>query len=626
MTIQGDGIYINGVRRNFWNWVGVRGNPQNGEEWLKAFRADNDRFTRFSQNRKTSRFLKTREERLDFYDRHGIPGRLCSMIDGMFINRTLGFRTTDPVTGKGWLDPNWQVWEGFARHMDQLTRAYRNHPSVIMYQVENELIYINGMNIYGAYLDRICDLMDNVVEVARSNDPTRPYTVGGAGDLLRAAGDQLPALPRRIARLVSGERLRARPSSPPSTRTTGPGCARSRGSSARAPSRSALEYGSYVIGDAAFRSADDELRGKAAYLRMLYGGYRWAGVAGFFPWDNLHGYADADKVFSDLYIVPRRQTSRLYAGKDNTILFKVMNDTLSGEPVHVDWTYEAGGKTVTKGAADMHIQPGFGEERPIAIRAPQTDVRLDGTLTLKATQPGAPDYVDVRSVPVLPVVSTLTADVPVTVLDRSGKLADFLTKTGLKFDRIEKLDDVKGRQGLLLVGPDTLNAQEALGRDLLTFAAQGGRVVVLEQDVPAAGANLPAPVRTTTHFGGYAHPKALGTPVFKDLGTDDLIDWAGGGPVYKNVYEKPTQGARSLAECGPLLPYAPLIEMPAGEGVIVLCQLTRRRQPGRGPGGRRAAAQPGNGLRRLQAGRAASRPSARRATSCWPTRSTRPAA
>ncbi len=343
----------------------------------------------------------------------------------------------------------------------------------------------------------------------------------------------------------------------------------------------ALEDASYVIGDRAFRSADDENRGKAAFLRMLYGGYRWAGVAGFFPWDNLHGYEDADKVFSDLYIVPRRQTSRLYAGQDNTILFKVMNDTLSKDPVHVEWTYEAGGKTVTKGSADMHIQPGFGEERPISIRAPQTDVRLDGTLTLKATQPGAPDYVDVRPVPVLPVVSALKVDVPVAVLDRSGKLADFLTKVGLKFDLIAKLDDVKGRQGLLLVGPDTFSAQEALGRDLLTFAAQGGRAVVLEQDVPAAGANLPAPVRTTTHYGGYAHPKALGTPVFKDLGADDLIDWAGGGPVYKNVYEKPTQGARNLAECGVLLPYAPLIEMPTGDGVIVVCQLTRRRQPRR---------------------------------------------
>ena len=38
---------------------------------------------------------------------------------------------------------------------------------------------------------------------------------------------------------------------------------------------------------------------------------------------------------------------------------------------------------------------------------------------------------------------------------------------------------------------------------------------------------LAAPIRPTERFGGYAHPAALGTPVFKDLGAEDLIDWAG---------------------------------------------------------------------------------------------------
>ena len=35
-----------------------------------------------------------------------------------------------------------------------------------------------------------------------------------------------------------------------------------------------------------------------------------------------------------------------------------------------------------------------------------------------------------------------------------------------------------------------------------------------------------------------------------DLGADDLIDWAGGHPTYKAVYQKPSQGARALAVAG----------------------------------------------------------------------------
>ena len=571
VTIEGPGIYINGVRRNFWNWVGVEGRPRSGEEWLEAFRGENDRFTRFSQNRKTSAFLRSREERLEFYDRNGIPGRLCSMIDGMMINRVLGERTRDPDTNEPLLIVNEPVWEGFRRHMEQLAKAYRNHPSAIFYQVENELVYITGMNIYGGYLDRVEELMSEVCEAARAIDPTRPYTVGGAGDLsgkLEINDPHYPAgsldwYPENAYEL---SRYAAKIERWPWTRET-PWVV---GESAHAGE---LDYGSYVLGDEVFRSPDHARRGKARYLRMLYGGYRWAGVAGFFPWDNLTNYEDARKVFSDLCVIPRKQTHRLLSGSANEILVKVMNDTLSGAPVTFEWSYEAGGKRVAGDTVDLEIEPGFGVEQTLTIDAPATAKRLDGTLTLKATQEGAPDYIDARSVPVLPVVEKVSPKAPVVLLDRSGEVADFLNSAGVAFEELAALSEAEGKTGILLVGPDTLTADEAFGQDILRFAAQGGRAIVLEQGIPVAGANLPAPLKSTTHDGGYAHPKALGTPLFADLGRDDLIDWAGDHPTYKAVYEKPLQGGRTLVEAGGGLRYAPLIEMPCGEGAILLCQL-----------------------------------------------------
>lgn len=571
VTVRGPGIYINGVRRNFWNWVNVRGRTWDPQQWLRMFSEEGNRFTRFSRNRHTSAFLPTREERLEFYDRNGIAGRLCSMIDGMFINCVLGNRSRNPVTDEPLLYQNDPVWEGFKRHMDQLTRAYRNHPSVIFYQVENELVYITGMNIYGAYLDRIEELMNEVIEVARMNDPTRPYTVGGAGDLsgkLEINSPHYPAgsLDWYPENAYTLDKYATKISRWPWDRRK-PWVV---GESAFARE---LGYGSYVLGDEVFRSRHDANRGKAGYLRMLYGGYRWAGVAGFFPWDNLWNHEDAQKVFSDLCAIPRKQTHRLRAGEKNDLLFKIMNDTLSRERVTFEWTYEAGGSKIAGQAVTMRIEPGFGEQATLTIEAPETDARLDGTLSLNVTQPGAKDYVDVRSVPVLPRVRALDVKAPVTVLDRSGKLEAFLTATGTRFDGIEKLADAGPKTGLLLIGPDTLTPAEAFGQDILAFAARGGCVIVLEQEVPAGGGSLPAPLTTTTHQGGYAHPKALGTSVFRDLGKEDLIDWAAGHPTYKNVYRKPTQGARSLAECGEMLALSPLIEMPCGKGVIVLCQL-----------------------------------------------------
>ncbi len=574
VTVKDGGIYINGVRRNFWNWVNVAGRPPTGEEWLDQFRKENNRFTRFSMNRKTSTFMPSREERLEFYDRNGIAGRLCSMIDGMNISRSLGDRVQHPVTGEGLLIPNWPVWEGFQRHLEQLAKAYRNHPSVIFYQTENELVYITGMNVYGAYLDQLEDLMGHCIEAARSLDPTRPYSVGGAGDLDCQCEINCPHYPLGPydwypENAYTIEKIKERIEMYPAWGNGKPWYV---GESAYAND---LERASYLIGDPAFRSAHDAARGKAAFLRMLYGGYRWAGVAGYAPWCNLYGHEDADKVFSDLYVVPRKQTCRLFAGRENELLLKLINDTLHTDRVKFEWDYRVGEEVIARGGDNLACKQGFGREVAVTIKAPETGARLEGKLTLRlslADSDEAPPYVDVRDVPVLPPVAAVDVAGPVFVLDRSGQTAGFLTEAGVQFTRAEALSDVEGKTGLLVVGHDTLTPAEAFGRGILAFAGQGGRVIVLEQENVVCGANLPVPLNATVHYGGYAHPQALGTALFKDLGKDDLIDWAGDHPSYKNAYEKPTRGGRSLAECGMLLPHTPLVEMPAGTGVIVLCQ------------------------------------------------------
>ena len=574
VTIKDTGVYINGVRRNFWNWVAVSGRPQDGETWLKAFHGAKDRFTRFSHNRKTRAFLPTREERLEFYDRNGIAGRLCSMIDGMFITHYFGDRGSDPATGARTLIPNDPLWENCREHLVQMAKAYRNHPSVIMYQAENEFLYITGTLRYRDVIDDAQKLFNDCIDAAREVDPTRPYTVGGGG----ALGGRLEInSPHYPAGSLDWYPENAYTLEKFSSRITDFGWAWKKdmpwmvGESAFA---SELRYGTYALGDRAYRGTDYMKLGKARYLRMLYGGYRWVGAAGFFPWDNLAQYEDSQKVFDPLYVIPRKQTSRLFGGRENRLLFKVMNDTLSREPVTFEWTYEVGGRKVAGEKLTLDIEPGFGQERTLVINAPATDERLDGVLTLTSSSPGADaPYVDARSVPALPAVKAIRVKEPIVVLDQSGKVAEFLRSAGAKFTSIGTLAESKGKDGVLVIGPDTLTPEEAFGNDILSFAGRGGAVIVLEQETPPAGRNLPAPLAATNHYYGYVHPQALGTPVFKDLGADDLMDWAGDHPTCKRVFAKPSQGARSLAECGNELKQSALVEMPCGRGVVVLCQL-----------------------------------------------------
>ncbi len=570
VTVDGPAILINGVRRNFWNWVDISGPITEADQYEKQWRAEGNRFMRMSHGRRLTSQLKTREERLEYYDRKGMAGRLCSMIDGMMINYIL-------------LDddkPNERVWAGFRQHVDQLTKAYRNHPSIIFYQIENELVYINGMNLYGGHLPIIEREMLKVYEAGMANDPTRPYTVGGGGDLSKAEGltDPTDALEINDPHYPLGEldwypdnaytmeKVAEKVSRWPWTRKK-PWVA---GESLFAKW---LEYGTYAAGPIAFRSQDDASRSKAKFVRAVYDGYRWTGVAGFFPWDNLSRYEDGQKIFSDLYVIPRKQAYRFYAGRDNELLVKVMNDTFSDTPVTFEWSYRVDGRKVAGVKTELTVKPGYGIEQTLTIPAPTVKTRTEGQLTVSVSQKGAKSYTDTMDIPVMPPVNSIKIDSQVMLLDTSGTVAEFLKRTGVYLDRIDSLEVIKNRSGLLLIGPDSLTQAEAFGQDLLAFAARGGRVIVLEQDHPVAGRNLASAIETTHHFGGYAHAQALGTPLFQDMAAEDLSDWASDHPTYKAVYKKPKQGARSLVECGPLLPYSALIEMPAGDGILVFCQL-----------------------------------------------------
>jgi hypothetical protein len=570
VTVSGNAIKINGLRRNFWNWVDVSGDLTELDDYAQAWRGQGDRFMRMSYGRRISSLLKTREERLGYYDRQGMAGRLCSMIDGMMINYIL--------LNKG--VPNEPVWASFRRHIDQLTRAYRNHPSIIFYQIENELVYINGMNLYGGHLPVIEREMLKVYEVGKANDPTRPYTVGGGGDLSKAEGltDPSQALEINDPHYPLGEvdwypdnaytmeRVADKVARWPWTRAK-PWVA---GESLFAKW---LEFGTYAAGPIAFRSQDDAARSKAKFLRAVYDGYRWAGVAGFFPWDNLSRYEDGKKMFSALYVIPRKRAYRFYAGQRNELQVKVMNDTFCTEPLKFAWSYEIDGQTIAQQKRQLRIEPGHGQEQTLSIAVPPGQARKQGKLRMRVSQAGSGPYADTLDIPVLPAIARIDLSSPVMLLDGSGRVQDFLKQRRIPLHQIDSLDDIKGKSGMLVIGPDSLTRAEALGQALLTFAAQGGRVICLEQDHVVAGRNLCMLLETTQHTGGYAHAQALGTALFRDLDRDDLTDWAGDHPTYKKVYKKPQQGARSLVECGSLLPYSALLELPTGRGIIVLCQL-----------------------------------------------------
>ena len=103
-------------------------------------------------------------------------------------------------------------------------------------------------------------------------------------------------------------------------------------------------------------------------------------------------YEDGRKMFSDLYVIPRKRSYRLYSGKENELLVKVMNDTFSAEPVVFEWSYEVGGRKVAGGKKTLTIEPGHGVEQVLVIDAPRVKKRTEGTLAVEVRQAGSEDY------------------------------------------------------------------------------------------------------------------------------------------------------------------------------------------------------------------------------------------
>jgi hypothetical protein len=107
----------------------------------------------------------------------------------------------------------------------------------------------------------------------------------------------------------------------------------------------------------------------------------------------------------------------------------------------------------------------------------------------------------------------------------------------------------------------------------LTMAADGKRIMVVDQENPLHYQAVPADFDVTDFVGRMAFPEDLTHPVFAGLKQQDFLCWSGDHIVYRNVYSKASQGARSLAQCDNELGYSAVAECRVNEGLMLLCQM-----------------------------------------------------
>jgi hypothetical protein len=129
----------------------------------------------------------TRREALDYFDETGMIVRSSGTFDGQMANYYGGLREPIPgsepdARGRRPMRANQMLFQHWYEQMEAWVKAERNHPSIYIWNIENEITYINVQNL--GQSSEVEPAIRAGSEHVMRVDPTRPTVLGG-GNALR---------------------------------------------------------------------------------------------------------------------------------------------------------------------------------------------------------------------------------------------------------------------------------------------------------------------------------------------------------------------------------------------------------------------------------------------------------
>ena len=117
---------------------------------------------------------------LDFFDQNGVVVRRCGPLDG----EAIGYSAieTDPDLKKLYnSEIKMDLMQNWRDQMVQQVKGERNHPSVMLWSLENEWLFINCINLYGGLMDQFEAEVKKCSDAVQAVDPTRLTMTDGGG-------------------------------------------------------------------------------------------------------------------------------------------------------------------------------------------------------------------------------------------------------------------------------------------------------------------------------------------------------------------------------------------------------------------------------------------------------------
>lgn len=546
----------------------------------------------------TAKIKMLKENHVNFFRTHTQPWPrrwyeladelgLLMMPEGALFTDDEVYRIDDPL-----------FWDHYSEHLESMVRNLRNHPSIVMWSLENEFCGVRAKRNPDAETN-----LTRMAGVVKGLDDTRPVMFesdgnpGGAADVIgihypneyperriwpndafwmnepnisrkdKMFWPQPEFLWDRTKPLFIGEFLWV-PDESPTTATL-------------------------FFGDLAYTDPRPfHFKAKAEAWRMQILAYRHYGVSGFAPWGYDYIKPDGERrpvidaqrdMFRPLASFILEHDSRFFAGETVPRTVCLFNDTLAPVSARLVWELRRDNTAIASGDLAIDLAAGEHNEQTINIPMPDAVARTPLALRLTFSAEGSDRFQQEWLISVFPRTALSLPEVPLFVYDPQAGIGPVFQRADVKFTSLETMDQWAGN-GILIIGSQSSpvqaggdtpviappgNQYESLSRKV----RDGGRVLVLAQS-PDTAACLP--VRLTALSSSIAFAQRPSHSILQGFESEDFRWWRGDHLVTRYEPARPAcGGAQALMVTGSDqgLAHAPLLEIPDGQGLWLVCQL-----------------------------------------------------
>jgi hypothetical protein len=493
-----------------------------------------------------------------------------------------------------------KFWENMKDHLSGMIRRDKNHPSVVMYSIENEILHVGGSRVPKTER-RLAELGAFVKEV----DPTRPIMYDGDADPMGIADVENLHYPHEFpdwnlypntcywvddVTHVSGwprrewKWEREKPLY--------------MGEFLWIPARTPDPY-TIFLGDEAYPdSRMARAEAKAAAWSMQVEAFRAAEVSGMCPWTLLESgefpnvqYDAVKRAYEPNAAFIKEYDSRFYSRENVSRTVYLYNDTFHPANLKLIWELNQDGFAVDTGEQEFNLNPAERIKTEIELHMPHVIERTPLKLNLKVENEGETVFQDVISYWAFPgKLLEIPPDSRIAIYTGEfvGEMA--IDPGSIKCEVLSELSEIPDGVRVLIISPHALDSmksdseipvvgdESSPGLVLAEFVKNGGTVFVMQQSYYPEGM-LPASL--TDHSSTITFKRAVDHEILKGIRDEDLRWWRGDQIVSVKDISKPTGGAfkaiiDSGGEAG--LSYIPLMEVFSGKGRYILSQLSFTRE------------------------------------------------